>query len=152
MGKYLDMAREALDRTVPSKRGDDALSQSFSSPSEISEKSEKRSADSVIAAFQDSFPPGVDSIPFNQAAMDAIKAGYAVRVWLGVVNEWAWWVRGEVEREKLLAEGCKLPIYTLGELAVIVNMSDQDVKNMHTYKREFNDVIGPASRNGKQSK
>jgi len=29
---------------------------------------------------------------------------------------------------------------------------DQDVKNMHAYKREFNAVIGPASRNGKQSK
>ncbi len=152
MGKYLDMAREALDRTVPSKRGDDALSQSSSNSSEKSEKSEKRSADSVTAVFQDSFPPGVDSTPFNQAAMDAIKAGYPVHVWLGIVNEWAWWVRGEAEREKLLAEGEKEPIYTLGELAVIVNMSDQDVKNMHAYKREFNAVIGPASRNGKQSK
>ncbi len=149
MGKYLDMAREALDRTVPSKRGDDALSQSFSSSSEISEK---RSADSIIAVFQDSFPPGVDSIPFNQAAMDAIKAGYPVRVWLGVVSEWAWWVRGEAEREKLLAEGAKEPIYTLDELAVVVNMSDQDVKNVHAYKREFNAAIGPVSRNGKQSK
>ena len=55
-------------------------------------------------------------------------------------------------REKLLAEGEKEPIYTLGELAVIVNMNDQDVKNMHAYKREFTAVIGPASRNGKQSK
>ena len=86
MGKYLDMAREALDRTVPSKRDNDALLQSSSNSSEKSEISEIRSADSVIAVFQDSFPPGVDSIPFNQAAMDAIKAGYAVRVWLGVVN------------------------------------------------------------------
>ncbi len=143
MGKYLDMAREALDRTVPSKRGDDALSQSFSSSSEISEK---RSADSVIAAFQDSFPPGVDSIPFNQAAMDAIKAGYAVRVWLGVVNESAWWVHGEAGREKLLAEGKKEPIYTLGELAVIVNMGDQDVKNMHALKRDMGAVIRPRDR------
>jgi len=84
--------------------------------------------------------------------MDAIKAGYAVHVWLGIVNEWAWWVRGEAEREKLLAEGAKEPIYTLGELAVIVSMSDQEVKNMHAYKREFNAVIGPVSRNGKQSK
>ncbi len=106
----------------------------------------------LIAAFRKSFPPGTESIQFNQEAMDAIKAGYPVRVWLGVVSEWAWWVRGEAEREKLLAEGCKLPIYTLGELAVIVNMSDQAVKNMHAYKREFNAVIGPASRNGKQSK
>ena len=73
-------------------------------------------------------------------------------VWLGIVNERAWWVCGEAEREKLLAEGEKEPIYTLGELAVIVNMSDQDVKNMHACKREFNAVIGPASRNGKQSK
>ena len=84
--------------------------------------------------------------------MDAIKAGYPVRVWLGIVSEWAWWVCGEAEREKLLAEGEKEPIYTLGELAVIVNMSDQDVKNMHACKREFNAVIGPASRNGKQNK
>ncbi len=146
MGKYLDMAREALDRTVPSKRGNDALLQPSSNSSEKSEISEKRLADSVIAVFQDSFPPGVDSIPFNQAAMDAIKAGYPVRVWLGVVNESAWWVRGEAEREKLLAEGEKEPIYTLGELAVIVNMSDQDVKNIHALKRDMGAVIRPRDR------
>ncbi len=106
----------------------------------------------LIAAFRKSFPPGTESIQFNQEAMDAIKAGYPVHVWLGIVNEWGWWVRGEAEREKLLAEGCKLPIYTLGELAVIVNMSDQAVKNMHALKRDMGAVIRPAGQDGKQSK
>ncbi len=104
----------------------------------------------LIAAFRKAFPPGTESIQFNQEAMDAIKAGYPVRVWLGVVNEWAWWVRGEAEREKLLAEGEKEPIYTLGELAVIVNMSDQAVKNMHALKRDMGAVIRPAGQDGKR--
>ena len=109
---------------------------------EKNEFNEKRSADDlIITAFRKSFPPGAKSIPFNQEAMGAIKAGYPVRVWLGTVNGWAWWVRGEAEREKLLAEGAKEPIYTLGELAVIVNMGDQDVKNLHALKCRMGAVI-----------
>ena len=54
---------------------------------EKNEFNEKRSAnDLIITAFRKSFPPGAESIPFNQKAMDAIKAGYAVRVWLGVAT------------------------------------------------------------------
>ncbi len=93
--------------------------------------------------------PATATEALGQKDMDDIKAGHAVPVWLGIVQEWAWWVRGEVERQKLLSEGCKLPIYTLGELAVIVNMSDQAVKNMHALKRDMGAVIRPAGQDGK---
>ncbi len=94
--------------------------------------------------------PATATEALGQKDMDDIKAGHAVPVWLGIVQEWAWWVRGEVERQKLLSEGCKLPIYTLGELAVIVNMSDQAVKNMHALKRDMGAVIRPAGQDGKR--
>ena len=93
--------------------------------------------------------PSTATEPFGQKDMNDIKAGRAVCIWLGIVQEWAWWVRGEKERRKLLAQGCKLPISSLGELAVIVNMSDQDVKNMHALTRDMGAVIRPAGQDGK---
>ena len=59
----------------------------------------------------------------NMKAMDAIRAGQAVKVWSGVHHEWWYWVRGEGEREELLAEGCGLQIYALGELVKVYGLS-----------------------------
>jgi hypothetical protein len=132
---YLELANKALNE----------LAQGARAPGydEKNEINEERFAAPVVTAFRESFPTGVDSIPFNQPAMEAIKARYPVRVWLGVVNEWAWWVRGEAEREKLLAEGENEPIYTLGELAVVLSMDEQDLKNVHALKRHMGAVISP---------
>ena len=92
-------------------------------------------------------PPDPDkSEPFNQAAMDRIKAGEPVRVWSGVLGEWLYWLRGEPERKALIDRGVELGrIYTLGELAVIINQrwTPQDVRNLHTMKREFGATIEP---------
>ena len=66
---------------------------------------------------------GNQSQPFNQEAMDTIKAGKAVKVWSGVLQEWLYWVRGEGERNELLGKGCELPIYTLGELVAVSTSS-----------------------------
>ena len=79
--------------------------------------------------------------PFNQAAMDKIKTGYPVKVWSGVLQEWLIWVRGETERNKLIKQGCTLPIYTLGELAVVAKRSSEDLRNIHQMKKIFNATI-----------
>lgn len=81
--------------------------------------------------------------PFNQTHMDAIKAGNAVSVWSGVLGEWLWWVRGETERDQLLARGYKQPIYTLGELALVVGMDRQELRNVHALKRDLGAEIKP---------
>ena len=80
--------------------------------------------------------------PFNQAAMDAIEAGQAVKVWSGVLQEWLYWVRGEGERKELLDEGCEIIIYTLGELAIVSGFSPEDLRNVHELKQNFNATIG----------
>lgn len=79
--------------------------------------------------------------PFNQAAMDKVKAGYPVKVWSGILQEWLIWVRGETERNKLIKKGSTLPIYTLGELAVVAKMSGEDLRNIHQMKKTFTATI-----------
>ena len=78
----------------------------------------------------------------NMKAMDAIRAGQAVKVWSGVLVEWLYWVRGEGEREELLAEGCEIPIYTLGELVAVSGFPPQDLRNIHELKQGFDATIG----------
>lgn len=97
----------------------------------------------VIAAMHgpslDDLPdPSTATEPFNQEAMDAILRGQVVQVWSDLLGEWLYWVKSEYERKRLLAEGCRLPIYTLGELAVVVQHDPEDIKKLHTIKRTFN--------------
>ncbi len=90
------------------------------------------------------FPdPAKATEPFDQRHMDAIKAGHKVKVWSGVFGEWLWWVRGEPERMQLLGQGCKQPIYTLGELAVVPDMDTQELRNAHVLKRDTGAKIHP---------
>ena len=85
--------------------------------------------------------------PFNHDAMAAIKAGQFVPVWSGVLGEWLYWVRGEKERKQLLTQGCKAPIYTLGELSVVAGFDVKALRRLHEFKREFDAVIHPPNAN-----
>jgi hypothetical protein len=85
------------------------------------------------------------TMPFNQEAMDAIQRGQAVPVWSELLGEWLYWVKGETERKQLLAEGCKVPIYTLGELAVVIQHDPEDIKKLHAMKRTVNGTIQPCA-------
>lgn len=89
-------------------------------------------------------PERQDGTPFNQEALDAIHIGKAVRVWSQVLEEWLWWVRDEESREHLLAEGCQVPIYTLGELAVVAGMDAKALSDLHGAKHTFGGSIAPA--------
>jgi hypothetical protein len=75
--------------------------------------------------------------------MDAIKAGKAVRVWSGVLEEWLWWVRDEEARHRLIAQGCELPIYTLGELVAVAGMDVDALVELHQMKKRFGGTIQP---------
>lgn len=77
----------------------------------------------------------------NNEVLTAIRQGQPVPVHLGLVNSWVFWARDEQARGKLRSEGCKVPIYTLGELIdlnkIIDKLSDNDLKNIHETKARF---------------
>ena len=79
---------------------------------------------------------------FNQEAMDIIKSGQSLRRWSGDLKEWLYWVRGTVERDELLAEGCEHIIYTLDESEYVKGSNPEDFRNIHKLKQEFNATIG----------
>lgn len=79
--------------------------------------------------------------PVDQDTMATIEAGQPVRVWSGVLGEWIWWVRSEAEREKLIAEGCTEPIYSLKELGVVKGWEPDDLKLVHAIKKDLDATI-----------
>jgi len=84
-------------------------------------------------------PDTPPSDPFTREAIQDIKAGKAVPVWSNVLEEWLWFVRDETAKGKLVAEGCEVPIYTLGELAVVVdrNLGPDGLKDIHAIKKKI---------------
>ncbi len=87
--------------------------------------------------------PSAADVLFNQPHIDAIKAGQPVQVWSSVLGEWLWWVRDEDGRQALLQQGCELPIYTLGELAVVAGWGTEALREVHAFKREMGATIEP---------
>src|SRR3989344_2181208 len=87
--------------------------------------------------------PATATRPFNEQDMEAIKSGGVVMVWSDLLKEWLLWVKGERERKALKAQGCRLPVYTLGELALVVSWPVEDIRKAHRMKRDFNATIRP---------
>ena len=87
--------------------------------------------------------PSTATRPFNQEDMDIIKSGGIIMAWSDLLNEWLLWVKGERERKALKAQGCRLPVYTLGELALVVSWPVEDIRRAHRIKKEFNATIRP---------
>lgn len=81
--------------------------------------------------------------PFTREAIQDIKAGKAVPVWSAVLLEWLWFVRDEKAKAKLIAGGCQVPIYTLGELAIVVDrkLGPDGLKHVHAIKKKFGATI-----------
>ena len=77
--------------------------------------------------------PSIATRVFNDEDMQIIKDGGLVQVWSELLGEWLLWVRGERERRALKAQGCKLPIYTLGELALVVSWPVEDIRRAHRF-------------------
>jgi hypothetical protein len=84
-------------------------------------------------------PDAPPTDPFTSEAIQNIKAGKAVPVWSSVLEEWLWFVRDEKAKVRLVAEGCQVPIYTLGELAVVVNskLGPDGLTDVHAIKKKF---------------
>ena len=84
---------------------------------------------------------------FDRRAVLDIKAGKAVPVWSAVLEGWLWFVRDEDAQQKLIAQGCQSPIYTLGDLAVVVDarlnsdFGPDDLKRIHAVKTKFGAAI-----------
>lgn len=87
--------------------------------------------------------PATATRPFNHEDMEAIKAGGIVMVWSDLLNEWLLWVKGEKERKALKAQDCRTPIYTLGELALVVSWPVEDIRRAHRFKKELGAIIYP---------
>ena len=92
-------------------------------------------------------PDTLPTDPFTRGAIQDIKAGKAVPVWSAVLEEWLWFVRDSDAQQKLIAKGCKTPIYTLGELAVVADMrlnssfGPEDLRRVHAIKKKFGAAI-----------
>ena len=88
-------------------------------------------------------PDTPPSDPFTREAIQDIKAGKAVPVWSAVLEEWLWFVRDETAKAKLVVEGCQVPIYTLGELAIVVDrkLGPDGLKDVHAIKKKFGAAI-----------
>ena len=88
-------------------------------------------------------PDTPPSDSFTRETIQGIKAGMAVPVWSAVLGEWLWFVRDEKAKAKLVAEGCQVPIYTLGELAVVVDkkLGPDGLKDVHAIKKKFGATI-----------
>lgn len=92
-------------------------------------------------------PPRPEDLqPFDQTHLAAIHAGQAVEVWSGILQDWLHWVRDEAIKARLIEQGIdKGAIYTLGELAVVIGIPPEDLKNLHALKRRFGGTLqGPA--------
>ena len=101
----------------------------------------------ILATLTDwnTLPSRLPSAPFDQKAMAAIKAGHAVPVWSSVLQDWMWWVWDEKSRQKLLREGCQVPIYTLGELAVVSDqkVGPETIRGIHEMKKKSGRPLSP---------
>ena len=92
-------------------------------------------------------PAAPPTDPFTREAIQDIKAGKAVPVWSAVLEEWLWFVRDGDAQQKLIAQGCQTPIYTLGELAIVADMrlnssfGPEDLKKVHAIKKKFGAAI-----------
>ena len=117
--------------------------------SEFSTVLKTHKADLMAALSKDvdwnDHPDSPPTDPFTKVAIQDIKAGKAVPVWSAVLEEWLWFVRDTDAQQKLIAQGCQTPIYTLGELAVVADMNSsfgpEDVKRVHTIKKKFGAAI-----------
>jgi hypothetical protein len=134
MGKYLNIAREALSELQ--------LNPVLSC--EKSEESEKRARGPEDWNEQPN--PATATEPINQTHIDAIKAEHPVLVWCGVFNEWVYWVRDEEIKHRLQTKGCTLPIYTLGELTSIATMPPKELARIHSYKKAFGATVANVNR------
>ncbi|CAL1241926.1 protein of unknown function [Candidatus Methylocalor cossyra] len=81
--------------------------------------------------------------PFDSAAMAAIRAGKAVKVWCGLLDEAVWWVRDDAAAKKLKRKPWYdgAPVYTLGELLMLTKANDGHIRAVHKIKREFDGTV-----------
>lgn len=93
-------------------------------------------------------PPRPEDLhPFDQVHLAAIHAGQAVDVWSGILETWLYWVKDEDAKARLVERGiAKGAIYTLGELAVVIGIPPEDLKNLHAIKRRFGGTLQGTAR------
>ena len=101
-----------------------------------------KSSNRIPANWND-HPDTPPTVAFTKEAIQDIKGGKAVPVWSSVLEEWLWFVRDDTAKAKLVDEGCQVPIYTLGELAVVVDskLGPEGLKDVHAIKKKFGTTV-----------
>lgn len=115
----------------------------------ISENSEQQSSDpSQAAGTNRTQPPAAgETQPFGQRELDAIRQGFGVWVWSGVLEEWLFWVRDDERQAKALAKGIeRWRIWTLDELTAAQGMTPADLRNVFEIKRRFDGAVQPGAK------
>ncbi len=92
-------------------------------------------------------PPELGSTaPFNQEALDAVKAGAGCWVWSGVLNEWLFMVRDEERKAKAMSRGIDPGcIWTLAEVTGVQGMPPEGLRDVAAIKRRFAGAVQPGA-------
>lgn len=81
--------------------------------------------------------------------MEQIRAGYAVRIYSGVLGQEVWWVRDNGLAQKLETKPWYdgAPVFTLGELLVLTRTcaTTEEVREACAIKADFGATIEDAS-------
>ncbi len=92
-------------------------------------------------------PPPGETLPFGQRELDAIRQGFGVWVWSGVLKEWSFWVRDDERKAKALTKGIdRWRIWTLDELTAAQGMQPADLRNVFAIKRRFDGAVQPGAK------
>ena len=97
----------------------------------------------VPDADWNSLPDAPSGVRFGDEDLAAIKGGNAVPVWSTVLECWCWWVRDEAAKQRLVAEGCETPIYTLAELTLLERAEPETLRELHRQKMQTGATLEP---------
>lgn len=87
--------------------------------------------------------PG-STAPFNQQALDAVKAGAGCWVWPGVLEVWLFWVRDEERKAKAISRGIDAGcIWMLAEITGVQGMPPEGLRDVAKIKRQFGGTVQP---------
>ena len=108
----------------------------------VDEQSPQIDEDVQDADWND-LPDAPSGVRFSDEDLAAIKAGNAVPIWSTVLDCWCWWVRDKAAKQRLVAEGCETPTYTLTELTLLERAEPETLRELHSQKVQTGTTFEP---------
>ena len=76
----------------------------------------------------------------TELIQQAFREGRSVRWWSGVLKEWIWWSPDKASARVKKQETDEV-VYHKEEIAQLLGWNEQDIKTIHSLKKEFNGEI-----------